>query len=107
MSGKLDQSLDAIISTGKTTGRGRGRRATGRGTGRQAAAPAGGIKKNTNNNTRATRSAGKASVPTGPAAVSGDSKVIVSNLVSSSPFGHSENKYLLSNRYSDTDARTT
>lgn len=82
MSGKLDQSLDAIISTGKTTGRGRGRRVAGRGTGRQGAAPAGGIKKGTSTNTRATRSTAKQSASTGSAGGSGDSKVIVSNLVS-------------------------
>ena len=79
MSGKLDQSLDAIISTGKSSGgRGRGRRATGRGTGRPVAAAANGIKKST----RSTRASIKATtVPTGPAGGSGDSKVIVSNLV--------------------------
>lgn len=81
MSGKLDQSLDEILSTRRKTvpgrGRGRGRRApnAARVT---TAAPVGGIQKNT----RATRGGAKANVPNGPATGSRDSKIIVSNLVS-------------------------
>ena len=78
MSEKLDQSLDEILSTRRKTAR-RG----GRG-GRRApnpanatVAPIGGIKKNT----RVTRGTVKTGVPSGPAAGSGDSKIIVSNLV--------------------------
>ena len=78
MSGKLDQSLDEILSTRRknTARRGRGRRApnAARVT---SAAPAGGIQKSTK---------GKASAKAAPAASSvpaiGDSKIIVSNLVS-------------------------
>ena len=78
MSGKLDQSLDEILSTKPAARRGRGRRAvSGRVNGGAAVAPTGGIKKNT----RTTRATGKAMVPMGPASGSGDSKVIVSNLV--------------------------
>ncbi len=81
MSGKLDQSLDEILSTRRQTARrGRGRRApvAGRANGATASAPVGGIKKTT----KPTRTSGKASVPTGPAGGSGESKIIVSNLVS-------------------------
>lgn len=78
MSGKLDQTLDEILSSrprGNRSRRGTGRRAA---TGRAAAvaAPVGGVKKNT----KGPKNAGKA-VPTGPANISGDSKVVVSNLV--------------------------
>ena len=74
MSGKLDQSLDEILSTRRAAGRGRarGRRAT-----TAKAAPVGGISKNT------TKVAGKAAVKaatTAPAAGM-DQKIIVSNLV--------------------------
>ena len=79
MSGKLDQSLDDILSTRrKTVGRrGRGRRVP---TGNRVttAAPAGGIQKST----RGTKGAAKAGAPKGPAAGNGDTKIIVSNLVS-------------------------
>ena len=80
MSGKLDQSLDEILSTRRQTarGRGRGRRAPNpaRTNGATVAAPVGGIKKNI----KVARGGAKAAVPSGPAA-SGDSKIIVSNLV--------------------------
>ncbi|MCJ1298648.1 hypothetical protein MMC08_001438, partial [Hypocenomyce scalaris] len=79
MSGKLDQSLDEILSTRRQTarGRGRGRRAPNpaRTNGATVAAPVGGIKKNT----KVARGGAKATVPSGPAA-GGDSKIIVSNL---------------------------
>ncbi|KAG7006468.1 pyridoxal reductase [Physcia stellaris] len=78
MSGKLDMALEEIVSSNRARGgrRGRGgRRASTRAT---ATAPAGGIKKNT----RPARGAVKATVPTGPAGGSGESKVIVSNLPS-------------------------
>lgn len=80
MSGKLDQSLDEILSTRRTAARrGRGRRAPmpGKSNAATAAAPVGGVKKTT----RTTRAGGKATIPTGPAAGSGESKIIVSNLV--------------------------
>ena len=79
MSGKLDQSLDEILSTRrKTVGRrGRGRR-VGTTTKATAAAPAGGIQKST----KAAKAApAKSAVPSGPAAGNGESKIIVSNLV--------------------------
>ena len=72
MAGKLDQSLDEILSTRRAAGRGRGRPARRAGRG----APSGGIQKNT---TRANGKATGKSVGTVPA--SGDSKIIVSNLV--------------------------
>ena len=78
MSGKLDQSLDEILSSRrKTAGRGgRGGRRVGNGTKAAAAAPVGGIRKNT----RGAKTA-PAKIPSGPAAGSGESKIIVSNLV--------------------------
>ncbi|KAL6719508.1 RNA-binding RNA annealing protein [Lecanora helva] len=78
MSGKLDQALDDIVKTRrKAVGRrGRGRRVpTGT---RVTTAPTGGIQKST----KGARAAAKAAVPTGPAAGSGDTKIIVSNLPS-------------------------
>lgn len=79
MSGKLDQALDDIVKTRrKAVGRrGRGRRVP-TGTRATTAAPTGGVQKST----KAGRGAAKAAVPTGPAAGSGDTKIIVSNLVS-------------------------
>ena len=79
MSSKLDQGLDDIISSNRT-GRGRGRGRGGRRVASKATttAPVGGVKKNTRSATRGTV---RASVPTGPANGSGESKVIVSNLV--------------------------
>ena len=79
MSGKLDQSLDEILSTqrrGKSNARGRGgRRSAG---GKPAnVAPAGGIQKNT----KPARNAGK-QAPAKNAGLTGESKIVVSNLVS-------------------------
>jgi THO complex subunit 4 len=84
MSGKLDQSLDEILSTQKRGSR--TRRGAGAGAARRApsgrttavAAPVGGIKKPA----KAARGAVKA-IPTGPSGGSGDSKIVVSNLVCS------------------------
>jgi len=75
MSGKLDQSLDEILSTQKRGSRTR-RAPSGRTT--AVAAPVGGIKKPA----KAARGAVKA-IPTGPSGGSGDSKIVVSNLVCS------------------------
>ena len=74
MSGKLDQSLDEILSTQrKSAGR---RRSTRRSAGRPATAPAGGIQKTT----KLARNAAKPA-PTKNAAAAGISKIMVSNLV--------------------------
>lgn len=80
MSGKLDQSLDEILSTRRKTAgrRGRGGRRVGNVTKATTAAPAGGIQKNTRG---AKTAPAKGPVPSGPAAGSGESKIIVSNLV--------------------------
>ena len=80
MSGKLDQSLDEILSTRRKTAgrRGRGGRRAGNGTKAATAAPVGGIQKNTRS---AKAAPAKRAVPSGPAAGSGESKIIVSNLV--------------------------
>lgn len=86
MSGKLDKSLDEILSTRRNTaGRrsGRGRRVPN-GTRTTTAAPSGGIQKGT----RGAKVAVKSAVPNGPAAGSGDSKIIVSNLVNMPTFLH-------------------
>ncbi|KAI9795404.1 MAG: hypothetical protein M1833_007192 [Piccolia ochrophora] len=76
MSGKLDQSLDEILSTRRRSarrpGRGRGAAAT-----KVTTAPTGGIQKNS----RAAKPTGKAAVPTAPARAGG-SKIIMSNLPS-------------------------
>ncbi|KAL2044200.1 hypothetical protein N7G274_002905 [Stereocaulon virgatum] len=80
MSGKLDKSLDEILSTRRNTaGRrgGRGRRVPN-GTRTTTAAPSGGIQKAA----RAAKVAAKGAVSSGPVAGSGDSKIIVSNLPS-------------------------
>ena len=74
--GKLDQSLDEILKTRRTSDRrGRGAR---RGAGRPAApaAPVGGVAKSTRQPKQPKN------VPTAPAAaVSGESKIMISNLV--------------------------
>lgn len=69
--GKLDQSLDEILKTGKTSRRGRGARRSGAG----RPAPVGGVQKTTKQAKAA---------PTAPAAAhgSGESKIMISNLVS-------------------------
>ena len=74
MSGKLDQSLDEIVSTRRVANRGRGRaRRVG-----TRAAPVGGIQKNTR--TAASKAAAVKVAAATP--VSGnDQKIIVSNLV--------------------------
>jgi THO complex subunit 4 len=74
--GKLDQSLDEILKTRRTSDRrGRGAR---RGAGRPAAsaAPIGGVAKSTRQPKQPKN------VPTAPAAAaSGESKIMISNLV--------------------------
>lgn len=78
MSGKLDQSLDEILSTrrgGPRTRRGVGRRAPQAGRTAATAAPVGGIKKHTK------PAGGAKAVPTGPAGRSAEGKITVSNLV--------------------------
>ncbi|KAF4633677.1 hypothetical protein G7Y89_g4440 [Cudoniella acicularis] len=77
MSGKLDQSLDEILSTTRrssTRGGKAGRRVPRRAKA-TTAAPVGGIKKNP----KVQKGPIKA-IPTGPASGSGDSKILVSNL---------------------------
>ena len=85
MSGKLDQSLDEILSTQRssaTRGKGRrGRRVTQAGRSTAVAAPVGGVKKTL----KQAKSAMKV-VPTGPSGGRGDSKIQVSNLVSMACF---------------------
>lgn len=74
-SGKLDQALDDIIDiNGRPDRRGRGAR---RGAGRPAAAsaPVGGVAKSTRQPKQPKN------VPTAPAAASGESKIMISNLV--------------------------
>ncbi|KAI1344043.1 RNA recognition domain-containing protein [Xylariaceae sp. FL0016] len=78
MSGKLDQSLDEILSTQRRTGAGAGarRRSTRRTAGRPAtAAPVGGVQK-----TKQARAAATKQAPAKAAGGSGESKVVVSNL---------------------------
>ena len=84
MSGKLDQSLDEILSTRRAAAgpRGRGRGRGARRTTSARAAPVGGIQKNTRASTKATTKAGTTST-TGIVAGK-DTKIIVSNLVSKS-----------------------
>jgi THO complex subunit 4 len=81
MSGKLDQSLDEILSTQRrSVARGNrrgGRRVSHPGRTTAVPAPVGGVKKNV----KSTKGAGKA-IPTGPSAGSGESKIVVSNMVS-------------------------
>jgi THO complex subunit 4 len=79
MSGKLDQSLDEILSTRRGgPRRGTRNRVTSAAKAHTAtAAPVGGVKKTTKSTKVATKG-----VPTGPAGASGESKIIVSGLVS-------------------------
>lgn len=81
MTDKLNQSLDEILKDRRQSARRpRGRRAVNGGKPSTAApAPVGGVRKTT----RATKVVGKTITPTGPSG-SGDSKIIVSNLVSRS-----------------------
>lgn len=93
MSGKLDQSLDQILSTRRSSARrGRGGRRTPNPAKAHVTAPVGGIKKNT----KLTKGAGRAMVPSGPAAGNGESKIIVSNMVrtSQSSYSCSSNLYI-------------
>ncbi|KAJ9192057.1 hypothetical protein DTO166G4_2715 [Paecilomyces variotii] len=77
MSGKLDQSLDEILSSRRqgNAGRRNARRRSGGAKAAASAAPVGGVKKNT----KGAKPAGKGA-PTGPAGVSGESKIMVSGL---------------------------
>lgn len=77
--GKLDRSLDEILKDRRANARRprRARPANGAKAAAPAAAPVGGVKKTT----KPTKSAGKAAIPTGPSSGSGESKIIVSNLV--------------------------
>lgn len=76
MSGKLDQSLDDILKTRKQSG-GRPARRAAAAKATAAVAPVGGVKKNT----KAARPIGKiGAIPS--ASAPGESKIIVSNLVS-------------------------
>ena len=80
MSGNLDKSLDEILSTRRNTARrGRGGRRAPNAARKSTTAPVGGVKKATK---EAPRTGGRAPVPSGPAGGNGDSKIIVSNLVS-------------------------
>lgn len=79
MSGKLDQSLDEILSSQRRNNQGR-RRSQRRVSGASRptpAAPAGGIQKNT----KPARNAAKPT-PAKGAGLTGESKIMVSNLVS-------------------------
>jgi THO complex subunit 4 len=74
-SGKLDQSLDEILSTQRKAA---GRRSTRRPAGRPTpTAPAGGVKKNV----KPARNTGK-SAPAKAQGLVGESKIVVSNMVS-------------------------
>jgi THO complex subunit 4 len=75
MSGKLDQSLDEILSTQRKSG---GRRQSTRKTARPATkAPVGGVHKNT----KPARGNAAKPAPARGARNTGESKIIVSNLV--------------------------
>ncbi|KAF4307209.1 putative RNA recognition motif containing protein [Botryosphaeria dothidea] len=78
MSDKLNQSLDEILKANKRATRARpGARRAATGKGAAAAAPVGGVKKNT----KGPKAAAKTNTPTGPAPKAhGDSKILVSNL---------------------------
>ena len=77
MSGKLDQSLDEILSTRRNNTRSkRGRGGNRGGKANATVAPVGGVKKNNNKPAKA----GAKAIPTGPAGGSGDSNIVVSNL---------------------------
>jgi THO complex subunit 4 len=77
MSGKLDQSLDEILSSQRRAG-GPRRRTQRPSAGRPATtAPVGGVKKTT----RPARASAAKPIPAKAAAATGESKIIVSNLV--------------------------
>lgn len=78
MSGKLDQSLDEILSTKRSAhkgSRGRGRRAPAAGRTAGPVAPVGGVKKNQKSAKVTTKA-----TPSGPTVAAVDSKIQVSNL---------------------------
>ncbi|KAI1322940.1 RNA recognition domain-containing protein [Xylariaceae sp. FL0255] len=78
MSGKLDQSLDAIISTQRRSGVGNRRRSQRRVAGKPATtAPVGGVQKTTK---QQNRNAANKQAPAKAGAANGVSKVVVSNL---------------------------
>lgn len=78
MSGKLDQSLDDILSTRRPTARrDRGGRRAASSARTMVAAPAEGIKKSS----KVARGVVRTAVPSGPAAGNGEFKIIVSNLI--------------------------
>jgi hypothetical protein len=81
-SNKMEQSLDDILKANKPTrGRGRSSRRSGAGRPATAAAPVGGVSKSTRQG-KQTKAA-----PTAPAAIlSGETKIMVSNLVSRSQY---------------------
>jgi hypothetical protein len=90
MSGKLDQSLDEILSSQRRNNQGkrRSQRRTA-GTNRPATtAPAGGIQKNA----KAARNAAKPT-PAKGAGLVGESKIMVSNLVSKPPSSTLQSSY--------------
>jgi THO complex subunit 4 len=75
-SNKMEQSLDDILKASKTTRRGRGGRRSGAGRPAAAPAPVGGVSKSTRQGKQAK------AAPTAPAAgLSGETKIMVSNLV--------------------------
>lgn len=75
---RLDQSLESIISSRKQSARkGRGGRRSDAGRPAATAAPVGGVKKSTKQTKQPK------AVPTGPAAIGGESKIMISNLVCS------------------------
>jgi THO complex subunit 4 len=77
---RLDQSLESIISSRKqSTRKGRGGRRSEAGRPAATAAPVGGVKKSTKQ-TKQPKAA-----PAGPAPSGGESKIMISNLVGSTP----------------------
>jgi THO complex subunit 4 len=84
-SNKMEQSLDDILKASKTSRRGRsGRKSTGTGRPATTAAPVGGVSKSTKQQGRQPKAA-----PTAPAAsLGGETKIMVSNLVSQTQHSH-------------------
>ena len=81
MSGKIDQSLDEILSTQRRTST-RGRAAGRRSSGRPAkAAPVGGVSKTA----KPARGAAAKNAPAKATGTIGDSKIVVSNMVCRAP----------------------
>ena len=77
MSGKLDKSLDEILSTRRQARRSSQRRPAQKASNGNTSAPIGGVRKST----RQTKPTSKA-IPTKPAGGAGEGKIIVSGLVS-------------------------